>query len=552
MFTTTMIQNDISRSTSTLTLAALVASVGVASAFQTSHASLHKSLRPGAVSPALRSPAFALRPTAARLRQHASVRMQSQDGPEALGPVEAIVDATETMHGAIVDATETMHEAVVQPLVEGIEEMGEFTPDPSKKDSRLWLVGAAALSGSGYAAVRVLGDSFDSPSILAIRFVIAAIVLAPWLRKCDKEVMGVALETGGWLSIGYIAQAVCLQTSNAGAAAFLASLTTVVCPVIERLTGKHLDKKAWTAMVLAVVGAFALEFGAGEMPHANDLVGLLQPLLFGMYMFRTEHALEKYPDQGMPITAVQTSVCALTSIGWWGFWQHHGIDPAATSEILAQATSPAVDAMVQVAQPAIDLLAQTQSADEASIILGAIKSGSSVVVDGASAAQSVPAAFTMSADALQAVDALMQPVAEATNSIETSRMAVPDGVVESKALVLPDGVSSALWQAKMWGASSKILALAWLGVLSSAAVLAVESIAVGKLSSSETAVVFSTEPLWAAAMGATLLGEHVGLNTAVGGAFVLAACISRVATPQELGQHWEDAVANVKAQAARQ
>ena len=480
-------------------------------------------------------------------------RMQSQEN----GPVQLIVDNTKTFMrpvttsidnnivqpvaesiaaGAnlIQPASESMAESIdsniVQPMAESIDNIGEYTPDPSVRDSRLALLAVAALSGTGYGAVRMLGDSFDSSSILAIRFIIAAIVLMPWLVKCERKVLGVALESGCWLAGGYVAQAVCLQTASAGAAAFLASLTTVVCPVIERLTGKRLDKKAWTAMGLAVLGAFALECGGSEMPHANDLIGLLQPVLFGMYMFRTENALEKHPDQGIPITAVQTSICAATSIGWWGFWQQQGL-MAPPADILAQATPTAMDAasqLMQIAQPAIDLLSPTQSPDEAEMILGAIKSApSAMVVEHITAATPVPN------DVMQVVDAMMQPVAQATNSIEANSGPVADGVLESK-LVVPSGVSEALDQAKLWATGSKVLALAWLGILSSAVVLAVETVAVGKLSSSETAVVFSTEPLWAAAMGSLLLGEQVGANTFVGGALVLSACISRVFSPEEL------------------
>ena len=462
--------------------------------------------------------------------------MQSQDEKPSV-----VAESMESLGENLGDLAESIAE-VPAALAEGIENIGEFTPDPSKKDSRLALLAVAALSGSGYAAVRVLGDSYDSSSILAIRFVIAALVLAPWLRRCAPEVMGVAVETGGWLSVGYIAQAVCLQTSNAGAAAFLASLTTVVCPIIERLTGKRLDKKAWTAMVLAVLGAFALEFGAGEMPHANDLIGLLQPLLFGIYLFKTEAALEKHPDLGIPITAVQTAVCAFGCAGWWAFNHQHGVSPEATTEIIAQVKQVGN----QVAQPAIDLFqGESQSAEEAAMILGALKSAPSVV-HAPSVVQAQPAAATLPADMMASIDAMMQPVAQATNSMEASSSLVPDGVLESR-IAVPDGVSNALWQAKMMAYAPKVFALAWLGILSSAAVLAVESIAVGKLSSSETAVVFSTEPLWAAAMGALFVGEHVGPNTFLGGALVLAACISRVASPKELGEHWHTAMADARA-----
>ena len=91
-------------------------------------------------------------------------------------------------------------------VVQKFDEAGSFVPDPSKTDARIALLVVAALSGSGYGAVKLLDGSLDSPSILAIRFVIAAVVLAPWVRKCDKKLLPLALETGAWLSIGYIAQ----------------------------------------------------------------------------------------------------------------------------------------------------------------------------------------------------------------------------------------------------------------------------------------------------------------------------------------------------------
>lgn len=486
----------------------------------------------------------------------ASLRMQAQaDDDTGLGGMAAgvleridseLVQPVAESISAGADLI-TPLDSIVEPLAQTelantLDRIGEYTPEPSKKDSRLGLLAAAALSGSGYAAVRMIGDSVDSSSILAIRFVVAAAVLSPWLFKCNKEVLRVSIETGGWLAIGYVAQAVCLQTSSAGAAAFLASLTTVVCPVIERLTGKRLDKKAWTAMVLAVLGAFALEFGAGEMPHANDLVGLLQPLLFGVYLFKTEQALEEHPDQGLPITAVQTSVTALATVGWWGYWHQQGL-AAPAPEVLAQATSeaasslspalPTLDAVKEAVRglPVIDLLGPAQPADEAQMILGAIKSTPSVVQQAG--------AEPVRDDVMLLVDAMMNPIADlTTNSYQAASAVVPDGVADSVVFV-PDGVSEALGNAKLWATGTKVFALAWLGVLSSAAVLAAESVAVGKLSSSETAVVFSTEPLWAAAMGSLMLGEQIGANTFVGGALVLAACISRVASPQELSTLWQ-------------
>ena len=118
-------------------------------------------------------------------------------------------------------------------------------------------------------------------------------------------------------------------------------------------------------------------------------------------------------------------------------------------------------------------------------------------------------------------------------------------------MVLPNGVSAALAQEKLIQYGPKALALAWLGVLSSAAVLVGESVAVAKLSSSETAVVFSTEPLWAAAVGSIFVGEQVGTNTLVGGALVLAACFARVATPKEAASWLRSGLASMREEVRR-
>ena len=39
-------------------------------------------------------------------------------------------------------------------------------------------------------------------------------------------------------------------------------------------------------------------------------------------------------------------------------------------------------------------------------------------------------------------------------------------------------------------------------------------------------VLYSTEPVWAAAFANVVLGEAIGVNTVVGGALIISACIS--------------------------
>ena len=66
----------------------------------------------------------------------------------------------------------------------------------------------------------------------------------------------------------------------------------------------------------------------------------------------------------------------------------------------------------------------------------------------------------------------------------------------------------------------------WTGLITTALTVFLQTTSLGVLSSSETTVLYATEPIWAAAFANVVLSEHLGVNTFVGGAMILAACVS--------------------------
>ncbi len=125
------------------------------------------------------------------------------------------------------------------------------------------------------------------------------------------------LEIGAWVAMGYLAQGIGLETSSSGHAAFLCSLTIVVCPVLAAIEA-HLQPAAghtpapstaglWASVALALAGVGLLELGEGAAPVVGDLWLLLQPLGYGMGFHRTGAALRRFPDQAGPLTAMQVS-----------------------------------------------------------------------------------------------------------------------------------------------------------------------------------------------------------------------------------------------------
>merc|ERR1711865_1297917 len=205
------------------------------------------------------------------------------------------------------------------------------------------LIVAAALYGTNFSFVKLLGETLPVGVSLSIRFALAALVTLPWLFEgeiiFDDEILGgginldivtatwLGFEVGLWNSIGYVAQAVGLETTPASKSAFICSLAVVVVPLLDFFTGKRIETRQWVGAFLAVVGVAFLELGgvgAGDalMLSKGDLLSLVQPVAFGIGFWKTEKALQRYPSQARRLTAAQllaiftASVCyGLSAIG---------------------------------------------------------------------------------------------------------------------------------------------------------------------------------------------------------------------------------------------
>lgn len=192
--------------------------------------------------------------------------------------------------------------------------------------ARLLLIGAAALDGTNFSLVKLMGEA-DIPIGLStsIRFAFAAIATSAWLFAKPKTVvahqkdglspsMGAlmsGMECGMWNSIGYLSQAVGLETTLASKSAFFCSLSVVVVPILDSLSGRRLKSQEWIGALLAVAGVAVLELaeaGFGDMFSSwtsGDWITMIQPLAFGMGFWRMERALHKYPNELNRCTAGQ-------------------------------------------------------------------------------------------------------------------------------------------------------------------------------------------------------------------------------------------------------
>jgi drug/metabolite transporter (DMT)-like permease len=132
------------------------------------------------------------------------------------------------------------------------------------------------------------------------------------------------MEVGTWNAIGYLAQAIGLETTHASTSAFICSLAVVIVPILDFLAGKKRLRREVIGAILAVTGVALLEFDGVEqgINVANngmwlcpgDLYSLVQPLAFGMGFWRMEHYMRKFPNGAMKLTAAQLSMISILSL----------------------------------------------------------------------------------------------------------------------------------------------------------------------------------------------------------------------------------------------
>lgn len=80
-----------------------------------------------------------------------------------------------------------------------------------------------------------------------------------------------------------------------------------------------------------------------------------------------------------------------------------------------------------------------------------------------------------------------------------------------------------------------VLAVLWTGLISTSLNFLAEIAALGHVPPSEASVLLASEPVWAALFAAGLLGETLGLNDYVGGAFIITAClVNAVLKPSDI------------------
>jgi drug/metabolite transporter (DMT)-like permease len=181
----------------------------------------------------------------------------------------------------------------------------------------LMLLAVAAVWGTSYGVVKHALAFYPVLGLLAIRFGLTFVLLAPSLRQL-RHASPVALRGVGYAGTLLLAIFLCetfgILLTSAANAAFLISLCVVLTPLVEwRLLRRRPRRPEWAAVVLSLAGAWLLAGNGTVALNAGDGLILAAALLRALHVCVLKRAMRVAPLPPLPVTAVQAGIVAVGS-----------------------------------------------------------------------------------------------------------------------------------------------------------------------------------------------------------------------------------------------
>ncbi|KAL3510574.1 hypothetical protein ACH5RR_029975 [Cinchona calisaya] len=190
----------------------------------------------------------------------------------------------------------------------------------SKKVRSILLLNVITIIyASNIPIVKEVEAFVDPGAFTIVRFVLSAIAFSPFILKAGEDVQtrNAGIELGFWVSLGYLMQALGLQTSGAGRASFLTMFTVIVVPLLDGMLGSRIPARTWFGALMSIVGVGMLE-SSGSPPCVGDLLNFLSAVFFGVHMLRTEHISRSTTKENfLPLLGYEVCVVAFLSTLWY-------------------------------------------------------------------------------------------------------------------------------------------------------------------------------------------------------------------------------------------
>ncbi|MDR3412810.1 MAG: DMT family transporter [Formivibrio sp.] len=177
----------------------------------------------------------------------------------------------------------------------------------------LMLLGVTLVWGTTFPLLKAIAVDLSGVEISAIRFVLAAVCLLPFLRKTSRAVWRDGALLGGFALISYVAQAYGLQHISSNRSAFLTSLNVLMVPLLGFVFGRGLSWNALVAALLACLGIGLMSWeGGGNL--RGDSATVLSALAYALYVIFLSQRAGRHDSR--QLAATQITLMAVFGCVW--------------------------------------------------------------------------------------------------------------------------------------------------------------------------------------------------------------------------------------------
>lgn len=191
----------------------------------------------------------------------------------------------------------------------------------------LMLTLTALIWGSAFVAQSVGMDYVEPFTYLFSRNVIGGIILIPIMKFVDKFngkennpsaepndkrtlIIG-GICCGIALFVASSFQQIGIKYTSVGKAGFITSLYMIIVPIFGIFLKKHVPKKVWIAVVIAIIGMYFLCMTGETGINNGDILVLLCAVGFSFHILIIDHFSPKV--DGVHLSCIQFWICALIS-----------------------------------------------------------------------------------------------------------------------------------------------------------------------------------------------------------------------------------------------
>lgn len=179
------------------------------------------------------------------------------------------------------------------------------------------LIVTAIIWGSGFVASAVSLEHYTPYQILAVRFLMGALLLSVLFfkkfKRLTKRSLLSGIVLGVFLYVAFALQTVGLQFTTPSKNAFLTAVNVVIVPFIGFLIYKRkIDMYELTGAILAIAGVAVLSLKLSAEINVGDLLTLGCAVAFAFHIFYTAIFVQK--EDPVVLTIVQMGTSAL--IAW--------------------------------------------------------------------------------------------------------------------------------------------------------------------------------------------------------------------------------------------